>query len=144
MPRRKTLMLPHSASWAVSPGGRQRQRRNVQRWRGKPPMLAGGRRERVRVLMGLPKSAFAFAAPQTPKKAVLYVRVSSKEQREEGYSIEAQLRLLQDYAGKQGFVIAEQFTDVESASKSGRTGFNAMLAFLKRQPSCRAILVEKT
>ena len=67
--------------------------------------------------------------PTAPaSRVVLYARVSSKEQREEGYSIEAQVRLLRDYAVKQGFVITEEFIDVESASKSGRTGFNAMLA----------------
>jgi site-specific DNA recombinase len=86
----------------------------------------------------------ARQAPQSATKAVLYARVSSKEQREEGYSIEAQLRLLHEYAVKQGFVITEEFIDVESASKSGRTGFNAMLAYLRRQTSCRSILVEKT
>jgi DNA invertase Pin-like site-specific DNA recombinase len=74
----------------------------------------------------------------------VYARVSSKEQREEGYSIEAQLRLLHEYAANLRFVIAEEFIDVESASKSGRTGFNAMLAYLRKQPSCRTILVEKT
>src|SRR5947209_6747310 len=76
--------------------------------------------------------------------ALLYARVSSKEQREEGFSIEAQVRLLCDYAVKQGFVIAEEFIDVESASKSGRTAFNAMLAYLRKHPACRVILVEKT
>ena len=49
-------------------------------------------------------------------RVVLYARVSSKEQREQGYSIEAQVRLLRDYAVKQGFVIVEEFIDVESAS----------------------------
>lgn len=82
------------------------------------------------------------AAPAT--RVVLHARVSSKEQREEGYSIEAQLRLLRDYAVKQGFVIAQEFIDVESASKSGRTGFNEMLAHLRKHPTCRVILVEKT
>src|SRR5438067_11753342 len=75
---------------------------------------------------------------------VLYARVSSKEQREEGYSVAAQIRLLHDYAVMQGFVIAEEFIDVESASKTGRTGFNAMLAYLRKHPACRIILVEKT
>src|SRR5215470_3138527 len=77
-------------------------------------------------------------------RVVLYARVSSKEQREEGYSIEAQLRLLRDYAVRHAFVISEEFIDVESASKSGRTGFNTMLAYLRKHPACRAILVEKT
>ena len=65
-------------------------------------------------------------------RVVLYARVSSKEQREEGYSIEAQLRLLRDYAEKHAFVVSEEFIDVESASKSGRTGFNTMLAYLRK------------
>jgi DNA invertase Pin-like site-specific DNA recombinase len=91
--------------------------------------------------MGLRKP---HSTPQTATKAVLYARVSSREQREEGYSIEAQMRLLREYAAKQRFVVAEEFIDVESASRSGRTGFNAMLAYLRKQPSCRAILVEKT
>ena len=77
-------------------------------------------------------------------RVVLYMRVSSKEQREEGYSIEAQVRLLRDYAVKQGFAIAEECIDVESASKTGRTGFSAMLAYLRKHPACRIILVEKT
>src|SRR3974377_1814191 len=77
-------------------------------------------------------------------RVVLYARVSSKEQREEGYSIEAQVRLLREYAVRQGFVITEEFIDVESASRSGRPGFNAMLAFLRKHPACRVILVEKT
>jgi DNA invertase Pin-like site-specific DNA recombinase len=77
-------------------------------------------------------------------RVVLYARVSSREQREEGYSIEAQVRLLCDYALKQGFVITKEFIDVESASKSGRAGFNSMLAHLRKHPACRVILVEKT
>jgi DNA invertase Pin-like site-specific DNA recombinase len=82
-------------------------------------------------------------AAQTAR-VVLYARVSSKEQREEGYSIEAQVRLLRDYAVKQGFVIDREFIDVESASKTGRTGFNEMLAYLRKHSACRLILVEKT
>ena len=70
--------------------------------------------------------------------------MSSKEQREEGYSIEAQVRLLRDYTVKQGFVIVQEFIDVESASKSGRVGFNEMLAYLRKHSACRMILVEKT
>jgi site-specific DNA recombinase len=91
-----------------------------------------------------PSAALLNPAGSPSRRAVLYARVSSKEQREEGYSVEAQLRLLREYATKQGFVIAEEFIDVESASKSGRTGFNAMLAYLQKQSSCRVVLVEKT
>ena len=91
-----------------------------------------------------PGAGASLAQNQPTPSAVLYARVSSKEQREEGYSIEAQLRLLREYASKQRMVIVQEFVDVESASKSGRTGFSAMVAFLRKQRSCRIILVEKT
>src|ERR1051326_1959527 len=96
----------------------------------------------ARTLTGMPAMNSYPATLAVP--VVLYARVSSKEQREEGYSVEDQVRLLRDYAVKQGFVIAQEFIDVESASKTGRTGFNEMLAYLRRPPACRVILVEKT
>jgi site-specific DNA recombinase len=77
------------------------------------------------------------------KQAVIYARVSSREQEQEGYSIQAQLKLLENYAAKNGFEIADEFIDIESAKAAGRTGFGAMLTFLKCSKSCRVVLVEK-
>src|ERR1035441_10440032 len=78
-------------------------------------------------------------------KVVLYARVSSKDQEKEGFSIPAQLRLLRDYAASNGFAIAHEFTDVETAKASGRTNFGQMLAYLQKHPgACCTILVEKT
>ena len=80
-----------------------------------------------------------------PTRVVLYVRVSSKDQEKEGFSIPAQLRLLREYAANRGFVIVQEFEDVETAKVSGRTHFNEMLVYLKRHhASCRTILAEKT
>ncbi len=76
--------------------------------------------------------------------AVIYARVSSKEQEKEGYSIPSQLKLLRSYAADNDLKIAKEFVDVETARSTGRTGFNEMLAFLKKANSCRVILVEKT
>jgi hypothetical protein len=59
-----------------------------------------------------PGSKSRFAAPAA--RVVLYVRVSSKEQNVEGFSLAAQLRLLRDYAAGKGFAIDHEFTDVES------------------------------
>lgn len=79
------------------------------------------------------------------KRVLLYARVSSKDQEREGFSIPAQLRLLRDYAASGGFVIAQEFTDVETAKASGRTNFTEMLTYLKKhRAECRTILVEKT
>ena len=82
--------------------------------------------------------------PQSTQ-AVLYVRVSSKDQEKEGFSIPAQLRLLREYGAAHGFVAVREFEDIETAKASGRTHFNEMRAYLeKNRRSCRTILVEKT
>src|ERR1043166_2972279 len=77
-----------------------------------------------------------------PRKAVLYARVSSKDQ-ELGYSIAAQQALLRQHGSELQLSI-EEFSDVETARTVGRPGFNAMLAYLKKHPECRIVLVEKT
>ena len=79
-----------------------------------------------------------------PHRAVLYARVSSKDQEREGFSIPAQQKLLRQYAHEQGLAIVQEFQDVETAKQAGRGRFGEMLAFLKADPSCRTILVEKT
>ncbi len=78
------------------------------------------------------------------KKAVIYERVSTREQAEQGYSIESQSKLLKDYARNHNFEIAREFTDVESAKGAGRTQFTEMLRFLRSSPSVKTILCEKT
>ena len=78
------------------------------------------------------------------RRAVVYARVSSKEQQKEGFSIPAQLKLLKEYAAAQGFGIAQEYVDVETAKQTGRTSFGKMVAFLTASPRVRIILVEKT
>ena len=78
------------------------------------------------------------------KQAVIYARVSSKEQEKEGFSIPAQLKLLNEYAAAHGLTVAEEYVDVETAKQSGRTSFGAMVAYLRVRPSVRVLLVEKT
>ncbi len=82
--------------------------------------------------------------PGPTRGCVLYARVSSKEQEQEGYSIQAQLNLLRDYAAQERLEILKEFTDVETAKVAGRMQFNAMLAFLKKSQGCRTLIVEKT
>jgi site-specific DNA recombinase len=78
------------------------------------------------------------------RTCVIYARVSSKEQEHEGYSIQAQLTLLRDYAAQEKLQILQEFVDVETAKVAGRPSFNAMLAYLKKQSTCHTLLVEKT
>jgi len=85
----------------------------------------------------------AAAANGRAPSAVVYARVSSKEQ-EQGYSIPAQQQLLRGYAARMGMAVAQEFVDVESAKTTGRPGFVAMVEYLRQNPSCRVVLAEKT
>ena len=65
-------------------------------------------------------------------KAVLYVRVSSKERAQEGYSIPAQRKFFRDYAEQHELEIVREFEEVETAKRAGRSQFGEMLTFFKR------------
>jgi site-specific DNA recombinase len=90
------------------------------------------------------KPSKPVAADPARKQAVVYARVSSKEQEKEGFSIPAQLKLLKEYAAANSFVIAQEYVDVETAKQTGRAAFGEMVAYLKAHPSVRVMLVEKT
>ena len=76
-------------------------------------------------------------------QAVIYARVSTKEQEREGFSIPAQLELLKNYADKNGIFVVKVFKESETAKKAGRKAFNEMLNFIKEK-NIKIILVEKT
>jgi site-specific DNA recombinase len=86
----------------------------------------------------------APAADPARKEAVIYARVSSKEQEKEGFSIPAQLKLLKEYAAAQGFAVVQEYVDVETAKQTGRAAFGDMVGYLKEHPAIRVMLVEKT
>src|SRR5580693_1425913 len=86
----------------------------------------------------------ATATDPARKHAVIYARVSSKEQEKEGFSIPAQLKLLKEYAAMNGFAVAQEYIDVETAKHTGRTSFGEMIAYLRTHPAVRVLLVEKT
>lgn len=75
---------------------------------------------------------------------LIYTRVSSREQEQEGFSLGAQAKLLREYASRNGLRIAQGFEDVETAKATGRKQFTEMVARFKRDRSCRTLLVEKT
>ncbi len=84
-------------------------------------------------------------APAALVHAVMYCRVSSKDQEKEGFSIPAQRKLLNDYAVQRGFRVVEEFVDVETAKRAGRTSFTRMAEWLRQNArTCRTVLVEKT
>src|SRR2546422_1895456 len=78
------------------------------------------------------------------RQAVLYARVSSKDQEREGFSIPAQLKFLREYAQTHELKVLHEFVDVETAKTTGRKQFGEMVRFLGDQKACRVVLVEKT
>ena len=59
-------------------------------------------------------------------KAILFARVSSREQ-EEGQSIPAQERRLHEYAARKGFDVEEVFKITESSTKATRKEFDKII-----------------
>lgn len=83
-------------------------------------------------------------AAESPRTAVIYARVSSREQEREGFSIPAQLKLLRGYAESKGLQILREFQEAETAKRAGRTQFEALIEFLGKTPTCRTVLVQDT
>jgi site-specific DNA recombinase len=93
----------------------------------------------------MPKQRVTQPAPAN--LAVAYARVSSREQEKEGYSIPAQIKLIEEYAQTNGFELVTVYSEAETAKQSGREEFNKMLHYLAKEGKLRGvktILVEKT
>ena len=64
----------------------------------------------------------------------------------EGFSIPAQRKLLKEYAEQEGIHVVQEFEDIETAKRAGRTAFGEMVDVPRKKSSgCRTVLlVEKT
>jgi len=79
----------------------------------------------------------------TKVKAIIYCRVSSKEQEETGYSLDSQEKLLQEYADKNDYQVIKVYRISESASgKQVRKSFVEMLQYASLHKAS-VILCEK-
>ncbi len=68
------------------------------------------------------------------EKAVIYARVSSREQEETGYSLPAQQKLLEEYAAQKGFQVVRVFSVAESASGTKqRKVFAEMMEYMEKK-----------
>lgn len=77
-------------------------------------------------------------------KTILFARVSTKEQAVDGYSLDSQRKLLEDYSAQNGMFISKRFIVPESASgKQERKEFNEMLEYLYANSDVKILLVEK-
>ena len=75
-------------------------------------------------------------------RAVIYARVSSAKQVEEGHGLESQAGRCREYAERKGYAVVETFFDKAiSGSLSERPGVIAMLSFLKHHSGSGEIAV---
>lgn len=78
------------------------------------------------------------------QKAVLYARVFIAEQEKEGFSIDAQVALIREYADRMGFVVANQYIDFETAKRSAARNLRRCSNIFGATPGCGISLVKKT
>lgn len=76
--------------------------------------------------------------------ALLYTRVSSKEQEKEGYSLDAQEKLGYEYAQRKNLRIVKGWKVSESAWKQERTAFNQMVEYAKKHDEVKNIIFDIT
>ena len=75
-------------------------------------------------------------------KAVILARVSTKEQEEQGHSLPAQIRRLQEYAKRKDFEIAETFSFSESAGDKIRKKFEEVINYIRTHKDIKVLLCE--
>lgn len=76
-------------------------------------------------------------------KVVIYARVSSREQEREGFSIPAQLKLLREYAQKNGYEIVAEYSDAETAKKQVEQTTTLCYSFLEQILTSEQFLSKK-
>ena len=79
------------------------------------------------------------------KKAIIYVRVSTKEQVDEGNSLSTQEKMCREYANKSEYEVAEVFVEQgESAKTADRTELQKLLAYCAdKKNNINAVIIYK-
>ena len=83
----------------------------------------------------------SLLASEAPRKAVIYVRVSSAAQTKRGSGLASQETRCREYARYKGHEVAEVFQDDASGGLIDRPGIQAMLTFIRRRKSERYVVI---
>ncbi len=77
------------------------------------------------------------------KKAIIYCRVSSKGQQEDGHGLESQETRCRQYASAKGYEVVATFPDTITGGGDfmKRPGMVALLSFLDAQPDERFVVI---
>jgi site-specific DNA recombinase len=83
---------------------------------------------------------YMTSSKKSPQKALIFARVSSSTQRDEGYSLNAQVSRLQAYCKQNNLEIVKEFSVVESSKTRDKKEFLEIINFIKKQKT-KMILV---
>ena len=75
------------------------------------------------------------------EKAVIFARVSTQQQHDEGSSIDAQLETIRDYCKTKGFEPIKEYVLAESSTRGDRKQYHEMLDFVENYKDKVAIVV---
>ncbi len=77
-------------------------------------------------------------------KGLIYARVSTKEQADEGYSLSAQVQGMRDHTQRKVITVVKEFIVPESASgQHERKTFGELLTYLQAHPEVTVVVAEK-
>jgi len=77
------------------------------------------------------------------EQCVIYARVSTKEQQEEGYSIPAQLKAIRSFCVQEKLSPVAEFLEADTAGKTGRREFTRMLEYLRANHEVQVVVAHK-
>ena len=81
------------------------------------------------------------SSKKRPQKAIIFARVSSKNQ-EEGYSLIAQVSRMQEYCKRNGLEVIYEFQLIETSTSADRAFFYNMLECINNQEEPIALVVD--
>ena len=84
-----------------------------------------------------------FKKEKKMQDAIIFCRVSSKDQAEEGYSIEAQQDRLREYCKRKNLNIIKEYLITESSTRGTRPLFREMIKFIKSYKKPIALVCDK-
>lgn len=65
------------------------------------------------------------------KEVIAYYRVSTQKQGKSGLGLEAQQKAVEEFCSREGYTIAQSFTEIESGAKDNRSALNLAIALSK-------------
>lgn len=74
-------------------------------------------------------------------QAIIYVRVSSRKQEEEGSGLQSQEDVCRAFAGRKGLDVAAVYSDTYTGGSLARSGLTSLIKHVRRERSKRFVVI---